>query len=1331
MAVALFALLPLSASAQTVLGVYMFHRHGDRTPKALAPANLTDLGYREVVTSGTYYRNRYVASDAPLRIAGINTDLVKLSQLSVSAPADNVLMSSAIGFTQALYPAVSDSSQTLANGSVIQAPMNGYQIIPVATASDGAGSEDKGWLQGSSDCANAEVSSNGYFYSSEYQSLYHSTMDFYQRLDPVINLTFNATSTTFKNAYTIFDYIKVAEIHNASIPSSDLLDTSTLFQLRTLADNHEFNLAYNASSTTRAIDGAVMAAQVVDFLNTTITGEGKSKLGIQFGAYGNMQSFFGLANLTATAGDMFYGVPDYASNLIWELYTNETVSDMDALVDTDNLHVRFLFHNGTTSNISEPQLYPLFGQSDIDLSWNDFVEGMNKFAIGTTEDYCMACGNTTGICAPTSSSSSSGSSGSLDSDSTGGAGGISNAVAGVIGAMVTLGVVLLIEGLVLLLGGFRLVTKKRLAAGRNVANGGGLSPAKAHKEDLFNGRTALLKVTQSDYELDEEEEITVTRDNKVEEGMIPERIASAIFDPPSTKASSAPQRAVPGYTHPYKALTARSLEMSREYQDMNIVAYDFLLWMFSVVLDLFFREIHPRSTWKIPRKGPVIFVAAPHANQFIDPLILMRTLRNEVHRRPSLLIAEKSMKRKWIGYFSKRMGALSVGRALDSAHTVPGRVYLPDPDGEPTIVRGVGTNFESHDFQIGGLIVLSSVKNVAANAEISEIHGPEELKLKKPMSGAVAIQQLTGRRVQAEDGKEMNGDVESQVNKSRNFEGTTFKVAPKVDQTKVYDTVFDKLSRGGAVGIFPEGGSHDRTELLPLKAGVAIMALGAMAANPNCNLQIVPCGMNYFHAHKFRSRAVIEFGTPIEVPSELVQAYKSGQRREAVGQMLEIVYNALVAVTVTSPDYDTLMLIQAVRRLYNPKGKRLPLPMVVELNRRLVRGYTRFKDEPRIIALKKGVLDYNKKLFAINVRDHQIEYAKLSVFEVVATLIYRLGKLAVLSIGVLPGLVLFAPVFVVGKMVSIKKSKEALAASTVKIQAHDVVATWKLLVSLALAPTLYVYYTVLLGAWTYYNRVQGIIPPHVPIWTILVPSFIFFVAITFAALRFGEIGMDVAKSLRPLVLCLNPSSGNTLVKLRKQREELAAEVTNLINDLGPKMFPDFDAHRLIGPEPETAISHDRGRTWSGVFNFSSPGATSPSAQNGGHARASSGAGSSMSGGLPRNESFTNLASFGFFASQPPTPTTHSRQSSHSRPSSRGSGWRGSLSSPIKAFSTLNSKEDYDDVSQKIRGAMRERGQRRVSSSVDGSLEAESESEEDESSGVSTPASDGPMLKKNL
>src|SRR5690606_25557373 len=147
--------------------------------------------------------------------------------------------------------------------------------------------------------------------------------------------------------------------------------------------------------------------------------------------------------------------------------------------------------------------------------------------------------------------------------------------------------------------------------------------------------------------------------------------------------------------------------------------------------------------------------------------------------------------------------------------------------------------------------------------------------------------------------------------------------------------------------------------------------LGTLAQNPDCGLTIIPVGMNYFHAHKFRSRAVIEFGSPLEVPKELVEKYSRGERRDAIKAVLGMVYNDLRAVTVTSPDYDTLMVIQVARRLYKPSQKKLPLPLVVELNRRLVQGYGHFKDDPRVQHLRASVTEYNKQLRILGLRDHQ------------------------------------------------------------------------------------------------------------------------------------------------------------------------------------------------------------------------------------------------------------------------------------------------------------------------------------------------------------------------
>ena len=57
-----------AASNERVVGVYVFHRHGDRTAKAWNPVNLTALGADQVHASGAFYRSRYVASDAGFRV---------------------------------------------------------------------------------------------------------------------------------------------------------------------------------------------------------------------------------------------------------------------------------------------------------------------------------------------------------------------------------------------------------------------------------------------------------------------------------------------------------------------------------------------------------------------------------------------------------------------------------------------------------------------------------------------------------------------------------------------------------------------------------------------------------------------------------------------------------------------------------------------------------------------------------------------------------------------------------------------------------------------------------------------------------------------------------------------------------------------------------------------------------------------------------------------------------------------------------------------------------------------------------------------------------------
>lgn len=202
------ALLPhafaQSSGEEEVLGVYIFHRHGDRTSKSTPPANLTTLGYDQVYRSGQYYRSRYIASDAALRISGIEADVVKQSQIAISAPEDDVLQHSAMGFVQGLYPPVGDriATVTLGNGSEVTAPLDGYQLVSITDVDQGTDSENNAWLQSATGCNQASVSSNQYFSSREYNDLLESTKDFYQSLSPVVEGTFNLSRLSYENAYT-------------------------------------------------------------------------------------------------------------------------------------------------------------------------------------------------------------------------------------------------------------------------------------------------------------------------------------------------------------------------------------------------------------------------------------------------------------------------------------------------------------------------------------------------------------------------------------------------------------------------------------------------------------------------------------------------------------------------------------------------------------------------------------------------------------------------------------------------------------------------------------------------------------------------------------------------------------------------------------------------------------------------------------------------------------------------------------------------------------------------------------------------------------------------
>jgi 1-acyl-sn-glycerol-3-phosphate acyltransferase len=83
-----------------------------------------------------------------------------------------------------------------------------------------------------------------------------------------------------------------------------------------------------------------------------------------------------------------------------------------------------------------------------------------------------------------------------------------------------------------------------------------------------------------------------------------------------------------------------------------------------------------------------------------------------------------------------------------------------------------------------------------------------------------------------------------------------------VKNTESLATAAQQLARGGVMGIFPEGKSHDATQLAMVRSGAARLAMLAVAAGA-AGLRVVPVGINYERKERFRSAVWIKVGRPI------------------------------------------------------------------------------------------------------------------------------------------------------------------------------------------------------------------------------------------------------------------------------------------------------------------------------------------------------------------------------------------------------------------------------------------------------------------------------------
>ncbi|KAK8087480.1 hypothetical protein PG994_002454 [Apiospora phragmitis] len=486
---------------QIVWSSFAYILHGERTPistDSLA-VSLTTYGAQQMFAQGQMFRYRYLANSSndgasddninnSFPIVGLSRRALDNSQLDIVTNTDTYNVASAMAFMQGLYPPTPDAfienhsgrnASTLSNGSVVDFPLDGYQYPNIQTTSM---LDPKSFqIQGHVSCPTYMGSQLQADDDEIIQTNRNESLALYSKLSQTVfagTEPFQPPAANADHAYVLWDYAAYQYAHNATVRAA--LGADVLDRLGRLASDQQFDYNGNLSASglrpgdmVRAVAGRTLAGRVSAQLRAQIAGGYLRKLSLTVGPFEPMLAFFALAQLSEGPSQLrFQTIPEPGSAMVFELFSVSNDDDDDSggstrqYPDEDDLWVRFLYRYGTNESASLIE-YPIFGRgnSQSSMKWPDFRTAMAEVAVTDLYDWCQLCSAATPYCMAVEAKM--GGDGSSSFPWPGDAGGssrngLSPAVGGVIGALVTLAVVALAGLAAFFLGGLR-VRRRRSA----------------------------------------------------------------------------------------------------------------------------------------------------------------------------------------------------------------------------------------------------------------------------------------------------------------------------------------------------------------------------------------------------------------------------------------------------------------------------------------------------------------------------------------------------------------------------------------------------------------------------------------------------------------------------------------------------------------------------------------------------------------------------------------------------------------------------------------------------------------------------------------------------
>ena len=151
-----------------------------------------------------------------------------------------------------------------------------------------------------------------------------------------------------------------------------------------------------------------------------------------------------------------------------------------------------------------------------------------------------------------------------------------------------------------------------------------------------------------------------------------------------------------------------------------------------------------------------------------------------------------------------------------------------------------------------------------------------------------------------------------------------------------FEAVYRVLERGEAVGIFPEGITHDDPQLKTVKTGAARMALELEHRHGGkLGLQIVPVGLSLSAKNKYRSEVLVNFGPAIRA-ADFLAGYAE-RKKECINALNAEIEKNIQLLILHIPQMKHARVVEAVKRLYLDKlrvaNRTVPEPAGAECGR--------------------------------------------------------------------------------------------------------------------------------------------------------------------------------------------------------------------------------------------------------------------------------------------------------------------------------------------------------------------------------------------------------------